>query len=491
MGAMRLRVWMSAGLLVVFPALIVGALTTVGVVFLVAVNATGRGGQYTDRASVQLLALGLPVLFGLLLVALGLLRRRTPEPAEGLELEPDDEPELWAEIDDLSAAMGEDPPDRLVLDGRVRASVTEATGDRELIIGLPLLVGLDRAELRAVIVHELGHFADGPARGTGFVVRTQDFLRTTVEHLRGGPVRSLLALYLGLYSRISAPVRREHERQADLWAARLAGPDAAISALDRVPQVDLAWEQVLERYGRAMTRNGPRGSLSEALTEVLQDSQAALEAAARRRRPPHDDSHPPLEQRMATLRRLPDPRPGELPHLENPFEPAWSWLLSPDRRMAEVERAEVLPGPEPKISDWGTVLTPALLDEADAKTAKLMAALRRVDPEAPPTLDSLLRELASGYGLDLVDPGSGAPALLIDRLTATVVSVLADQRRILATPDFGPDGPYRTLFVAPNGRSYDWPFADVIADAVEDPRAVDALAEALISAGVDLRAPVL
>ena len=194
---------------------------------------------------------------------------------------------------------------------------------------------------------------------------------------------------------------------------------------------------------------------------------------------------------MATLRRLPDPRPGELPHLENPFEPAWSWLLSPDRRMAEVERAEVLPGPEPKISDWGTVLTPALLDEADAKTAKLMAALRRVDPEAPPTLDSLLRELASGYGLDLVDPGSGAPALLIDRLTATVVSVLADQRRILATPDFGPDGPYRTLFVAPNGRSYDWPFADVIADAVEDPRAVDALAEALISAGVDLRAPVL
>jgi Zn-dependent protease with chaperone function len=487
---MRLRVWMSVGLLIVVPAMVFGALTLVGAFFLIAVQYTGRGAQYTDRTGFQLLVLALPVLVGLLVTAVGLRRLRSPDPAAGLEIEPEDEPELWAEIDDLSAALGEEPPDRLVLDARVNASVTEATGDRELIIGLPLLVGLDRAELRAVLAHELAHFAHGHTRGSGFVLRTQYFLHSAADRLDGGLLRRLLTLYLGLYGRVSSSVRREHERQADLWAARLAGPDAAISALGRLPVLDVAWDQVLDRYGRTMTRNGPRGSLSEALIEVLQDSQAELEDAVRRRRPSQDDSHPPTEQRMATLRRLPDPRPGELPRLENPYEPAWSWLLSPDRRLAEVERAEVLPGPEPKISDWGTVLTPALLDEADEKAGRLMSALRQVDPQAPPTLDSLLRELASGYGLDLVDPGAGATAVLTDRLTATIVSVLADQRRILAGPDFGPDGPYRTLFVAPNGRSYDWPFAEVIAGAVEDPRSVDALAEALMSAEVDLRAPV-
>ncbi|GAB3253779.1 M48 family metallopeptidase [Kineosporia babensis] len=493
---MRLRVWASVALLVAFPAVVLGLLCVIAALFLVGVELAGHLGG-------QVLVLAFPLVAAVLATGRELLRLRAVPPAPGLEVTPEQEPELWDEIDALSEAMGEDPPDRVVLVGEVTAAVTEASGDRELIIGLPLLVGMNRAELRAVIAHEIGHFAHGHTRGSGFVHRSRYFLRATVDNLDEGLVHRLLRAYLNLYDRVSSSVRREHERQADLWSARLAGPHALISALAQLQYTRVAWQRVLGFYGDSMLRDGPRGSLAQALTEVLEESDEDLREAVRRNPRPSSpyDSHPPVPERIALLRRLPEPDPRDVPYLEYPDDPAWSWLLEPGRRMAEVEATQIAPGPAGQATDWATVLTFAGLRRFETTAAQFMSALRQFDRDLPPTLDSVLRVMAAGEGEQVVQPllrgdiprqqrDQLARRLLGESLLAAVTTVLGRDERLSFEPDYTPAGPVQIGFLAPDDRWYDWPFDELIQDAVEDSYRVRDLADALIAAEVDLHLPV-
>ncbi|MBT0769691.1 M48 family metallopeptidase [Kineosporia sp. J2-2] len=479
--------WASTALLVAFPL--------AGLLFLSTCAALGLITLLNLRDLELKAALpALPLLAVAAVLGRELLRLRglpTPPGPTGPEVTPEDEPDLWDEIEELAELTGAEPPDALVIGGEARAAITEGGDERTLMIGLPLLVGLTRAELRAVITHEVAHFAPGP---TAPAWRTHSRLRTTVSTLPPGLGHRLMSLYLRLYSQVSAPVRAAHEHAADVWAARLAGPDAAIDALERTRYVALAWDRVLGDFAPAITPHGPRASLADALDEVMDASHELLHEETRRRPARNGtqpyDAHRPDEERIARLDRMPGPDPRLAPPLEQPNAPAWSWLQQPEQLLAEAESTEIAPGPPGRAADWATVLTARLEDTSRSRAGHLAQALEQaLDPDVPATLDGLLRIVASGRGHRLLEPHDPDEALA-ELVTASVVAVLAEDRRVRAVPDFGPGGPFRIEFLAPDDRFYPWPFDDVIHEAVAHPDAVDDLADALVSAEVDLRAPM-
>ncbi|MFD3721892.1 M48 family metalloprotease [Streptomyces sp. NPDC058674] len=111
---------------------------------------------------------------------------------------------------------------------------------------MPLLLGLTRDELRAVLCHELGHYAGRHTRLAAVSHRGSAALERTVRYLAvletdqtsvKPPVRLLLKLtkaYHGVYLRQTFAVRRSQELEADAAAARIAGAHTFARALRAV-----------------------------------------------------------------------------------------------------------------------------------------------------------------------------------------------------------------------------------------------------------------
>ena len=96
----------------------------------------------------------------------------------GLVLTEQDQPGLWAEVRELAAATATRAPDEIRLVPDVNAAVSEATRPfalgpsiRRMFLGAPLLQGVSRNQLRAVLAHELGHHSTADARVGGLVHR--------------------------------------------------------------------------------------------------------------------------------------------------------------------------------------------------------------------------------------------------------------------------------------------------------------------------------
>jgi Zn-dependent protease with chaperone function len=122
---------------------------------------------------------------------------------------------------------------------------------RVLIVGLPLLPVLTRAEMRAVLAHELAHLARGDASRVARATRFLDALERGLGSAAGGG-RGLLGLWArgchGLGEAWLVPVARGQEARADRAAAQVAGGTAAASALVKVALVQPLFHEVLQHY---------------------------------------------------------------------------------------------------------------------------------------------------------------------------------------------------------------------------------------------------
>ncbi len=80
-------------------------------------------------------------------------------------------PNLWKLVDDVSAALGVDPPGLLSVNNDYKTNVNRygLKQERGLTLGLPYLMVLNKQERVALVAHEMSHFAHGdPARGLFF-----------------------------------------------------------------------------------------------------------------------------------------------------------------------------------------------------------------------------------------------------------------------------------------------------------------------------------
>lgn len=237
---------------------------------------------------------------------------------EGHHLQPDQAPELCAEVERIRKAVGAAPLHGIVINSELNAAaayVPQGLGlwrqRHYLILGLPLLHTLDRRELAAVVAHEFGHFHGGHGHFTSWIYRLRSSWHRLLEGMSGGLAGGQLlwfffrwyAPYFEAYSQVLA---RRQEYAADAVSAQAAGADAAVSALVRV---ELAsdwlqgefWPQVNQS---ARAQAYPPIAVHELLAQGLARErlrETRIPARLLARQPDPDDTHPTLAKRAAAL----------------------------------------------------------------------------------------------------------------------------------------------------------------------------------------------
>ncbi|WP_329064931.1 M48 family metallopeptidase [Streptomyces sp. NBC_01429] len=404
------------------------------------------------KLTVVSLLLAIPVVRGMFMLG----GRGPDDYPSGLPADPDTEPELWRTVRELAEQVGTRAPDAIVLTAEVNAAVTEEArllgllpGRRLLFLGVPLLQGLDQAQLRSVVAHELGHYSNsdtrlGPAirRGRDQMLgtirdfearadRTRDKERARQERRNekraakgrsarevdpggaGFTYRALARLYTG-YAKLSlratlADARRQ-EYAADATAARIAGRDATAAALREIPVLDSAHGFYLRSYALMGTDSGllpPRGAVFGGFGELL--SARALQLLPLRDELPDEqvspyDSHPPVADRVRRIEELP-PSPVESPAAGTGGTAgagggkgsALDLLTGPARTLAELEEAVLTPDARAmrRAADWPELLTESSRARLGALDSPLHRALADYTGDLP-TMAVLLRVIDDG-----------------------------------------------------------------------------------------------
>ncbi|MFF8374799.1 M48 family metallopeptidase [Streptomyces sp. NPDC015661] len=410
-------------------------------------------------------------------VVRGMLMLRTPrdEGVAGVPVTEAEEPRLWAAVRELAALVGTRAPDEIRLTADMNAAVTEDArllgllgGTRRLYLGLPLVTGLSEARLRAVLAHELGHYAHSDTRLSGITERSRLHVARTVGRFeeksglkvakerarqerksarrvaRGKTAREVDTTGVGITYRVMARIytaygrfsmratlsgSRRQEIAADLAAARIAGRDATASALRALPALDTAHEFYLSSYATLGVEFGmlpPRGEVFGGVRHLL-DARAGELAGMRAALPAEPatpyDSHPPTAERVATVEALPDD--GRAAEEDRP---ALTLFASPEEALRAVEDATLTPEAlRMRRLDWPDLVHEAMTAKYVRDTEVLREAIGEPAeaPDRPDGTDRCLRWEVEAF-LDAVD--AGAVWDLVDRLPKSEEAAAASGR---------------------------------------------------------------
>jgi Zn-dependent protease with chaperone function/uncharacterized RDD family membrane protein YckC len=261
---------------------------------------------------------------------------RQPKPQSGILLDQDEEPRLAAMILQVCNSLGVKPPRCLVLHtGPVMrviecrcALINGESNGRTLIIGLPLVEGLTVNELRALVAHELAHFARRDTLYSALVMpaykglkKTADILDKRIYHDSGIliayllffklsmlPASVLLGWYFRLFHRAETRISRGMEYRADALASVACGSDSFASGLQKAVVLGKAfeiYESELRLRGIAELHGSTiYSSFRDSLPQLLKTGDQTI-AQELNREDDTTSSHPPLKQR---LDRLPNTR---------------------------------------------------------------------------------------------------------------------------------------------------------------------------------------
>jgi Zn-dependent protease with chaperone function len=307
------RAMLAVALLIGFYVVAIGI--AAGLVFLVVEAAI------VGLSGFALLKLGVLAAVIAFAIGKGLFGRRkgATEPPGMLVLERD-QPTLWSEVRDLAAAVGTRMPDEIRVVPEVNAAVSEdakllglVPGTRRMFIGVPLVLGLSRQEVRSVLAHELGHYSGRHTALGPVTYRGKEAIARVLQELGPGSiVGRLLGLYGRLYYAVSHSVSRRQELEADEFSARLAGRGAAAAALRGLVPLDAAWDHFVDAYASLGQDAGRRpDGVFHGFDMLLADPSTREEMAKIRDGHPEPppsvyDSHPPTSQRVSRIESMAD-----------------------------------------------------------------------------------------------------------------------------------------------------------------------------------------
>ena len=268
-------------------------LATVGVLLFISLYLTLSG--WFVWAAYRLISTGEGIFFGVLasFIAIFLLKalfqvKQGPQP-DGVEIFLREEPKLFEFLYRLADEAQAPRPHRVFLSPQVNAGVFYDVSALNLLfpskknlnIGLGLVNVLTLGEIKAVLAHEFGHFAQrSMAVGrwvyiaqqiAAHIVSERDALDGFLQFLSRSDlriawmgwllslaiwsIRSLLETTFGWLVIAQRALAREMEFQADLVAVSLTGSDALVHALHRLHAADDAWERTL-RFANAELKHG-------------------------------------------------------------------------------------------------------------------------------------------------------------------------------------------------------------------------------------------
>ncbi|MEW2413701.1 M48 family metallopeptidase [Streptomyces sp. NPDC046866] len=351
----------------------------------IGIIAAGAHGFAAAKLIAVTVVLAVPIVRGMFML-------RTPkgEPVPGVPVTEAQEPALWQAVREVAAQVGTRVPDEIVLIADVNAAVSEDArllgllpGTRRLYIGLPLMTGFDEMQLRAVLAHEMGHYANLDTRLTPLIARGRAQLIRTIRHFhdradakvakerarqekkaaqrlakgktaqkvdtagQGAMYRAMAKIYVAygnFYQRATLSSARRQELAADLASVRVAGRDSAASALRELNALGPAHEFYMDAYatlGVGAELLPPPGEVFGGLRRLLEARRAELDEL-RRDLPTEPtepyDSHPALAERVARIEALPDDGRGA-----QAARPALALLSAPEAAQAALEQAVLTP----------------------------------------------------------------------------------------------------------------------------------------------------
>jgi Zn-dependent protease with chaperone function/LysM repeat protein len=371
---------------------------------------------------------------GLVIIFYGVFAlKRSADDRAAIEVSPDQAPRLWAAVHEAATAVGTRPPNRLRVAALANATVAEETrllgfaaGRRDLTIGMPLLLGVSADELRAVLAHEMGHYARGHTRLGARVYRGSVALHNTCRGLRVAretdsrqlSIRGLskitslyvrlaygaLSAYSTFYDRVSFAARRRQELQADAYAAENFGRQVTASALRAAHALPVAWTRFRDGYLEPMRKAGYVSDDPFGAFEAMLDDPGYRDVLAELwQSPPQGpisplDSHPTLAQRLAALAALGTATPAARPG--GSAARAATELLTDDQRRdvsRRLGRAMFPAETEPNLS-WQEWVGIAATLSATEPAKDLLRAAGHLAAAATATLHTVLDALEADRG---------------------------------------------------------------------------------------------
>jgi Zn-dependent protease with chaperone function len=426
-----------------------------------------------------------PLLLAVLSAVRDIIKARKPPPVPGDELKREDHPALWSELDALANAMQQPRPDRVVVLPTVNAFVTTAAGHREVMIGYPLLAGLSRAQLRAVLAHEMGHLAHGHTRTGGLAYRAGGLLEHTLGRLDNGLLHFIVAAYYRFYLLISMSVLRDHERQADEWSARLAGGPESASVFPALARLGAVWSVLCDSYLPLAGQVKARPDLREAIERLTESNQTQLDAAVAHQlalSPSRWSTHPADSERMQRLQTAPAlsaqaPKmvaAGQVSTSTNEFEAAWHLLgrqqpwVPLDQNLAAAALRQIEAGlmsPEAAPASWAQIVQTSQLEDVRNHVELLLDQFRRQAPGRRASVRELLTALADS-GPALLTPllRGDLPPERRDTIVQQAVTEAARAAILLTVADQGRgrsvlrwDAPAQWQFLQSDRNAVPWP----------------------------------
>lgn len=244
---------------------------------------------------------------------------KLPAP-EGAELKREDAPKLFEMVEKTGAELKSPMPSHVLLNDEFNASVVSlpkfGVFGREtyLNVGLPLMQALSPAQFHAVIAHEMGHLSENHGKDAAWIYRLHEswgrFL--AIQEQRGQKLSFLYERFLNWYfpyfSAYAFVLRREHEREADRSAVRLAGAQSVGEAflnleLKAARLKNEFWREILDEA--AVSPKPPQAIFSRMATTFRQSKESANEilhlTKALAIRTDYEDPHPCLADRLREI----------------------------------------------------------------------------------------------------------------------------------------------------------------------------------------------
>jgi heat shock protein HtpX len=249
--------------------------------------------------------------------ALAILWALVPRPdnfeAPGPRLDERTHPKLFGVIDDVATATGQQPPADVFLLNEVNAWVAQRGGimgfgsHRVMGIGLPLLQAVTVPEFRAIIAHEFGHYSSGDVKLGPWIYKTRGAIGRTIAGVQQTAVQAPFVWYGRQFLKLTHAISRQQEFIADQIAARVAGRDAAGSALRRVTAIEPLFSAYVGNEVVPVLRAGfvpPIAAGFDAFLKSAPMTEALQELAHGAELDGHSDpydTHPTLPDRLAAL----------------------------------------------------------------------------------------------------------------------------------------------------------------------------------------------
>jgi Zn-dependent protease with chaperone function len=238
---------------------------------------------HTTNAFLAVVSGSVSLLLGALLLSAIVRPFKRDHNTDTFEVTARDQPRLFAFLHRVADEAGAPRPNRVFLSHRVNAAVFYdlsilnllIPSKKNLEIGLGLANVLTLGEMKAVLAHEFGHFAQR-SMAIGRWVYTAQQIASYIVHKRGRldsalrwisvqdprlawigwimrlivwSLRSLLDTAFSWVVLAERALSREMELQADLIAVSLSGSDSLIHALHRLGAADDALEAALDAMG--------------------------------------------------------------------------------------------------------------------------------------------------------------------------------------------------------------------------------------------------